>query len=200
MTQPLRVVILKPSKYTADGYVERFRWGFMPNSTVPYLRSMTPLGCRRHVHRSSHGGRVRSHGPAVPGTADSAPRLADALGAGGRAKPSVPSGAGSGGLCPSERLHGRHRRASRDDLRHLDVARLRSKFCTLRSGTGLVGDPARRGPGRNAACLWPAATMAAGGGIADHRAACARTCAGMSCRCWGFTRLAGVRSFATSAR
>ena len=42
MTQPLRVVILKPSKYTADGYVERFRWGFMPNSTVPYLRSMTP--------------------------------------------------------------------------------------------------------------------------------------------------------------
>jgi hypothetical protein len=42
MTDPLRVVILKPSKYTADGYVERFRWGFMPNSTVPYVRSMTP--------------------------------------------------------------------------------------------------------------------------------------------------------------
>ena len=42
MTQPLRVVILKPSKYMPDGYVERFRWGFMPNSTVPYLRSMTP--------------------------------------------------------------------------------------------------------------------------------------------------------------
>jgi len=42
MAQPLRVVILKPSKYTADGYVERFRWGFMPNSTVPYVRSMTP--------------------------------------------------------------------------------------------------------------------------------------------------------------
>lgn len=40
--QPLRVVVLKPSKYTADGYVERFRWGFMPNSTVPYVRSMTP--------------------------------------------------------------------------------------------------------------------------------------------------------------
>jgi hypothetical protein len=35
-------VILKPSKYTVDGYVERFRWGFMPNSTVPYVRSMTP--------------------------------------------------------------------------------------------------------------------------------------------------------------
>lgn len=42
MPKPLRVVILKPSKYTADGHVERFRWGFMPNSTVPYVRSMTP--------------------------------------------------------------------------------------------------------------------------------------------------------------
>jgi len=41
-TRPLRVIILKPSKYAADGYVERFRWGFMPNSTVPYLRSMVP--------------------------------------------------------------------------------------------------------------------------------------------------------------
>jgi len=43
---PLRVVILKPSKYTADGSVERFRWGFMPNSTVPYMRSMTPAVVR----------------------------------------------------------------------------------------------------------------------------------------------------------
>lgn len=42
MAQPLRVVILKPSKYMTDGYVERFRWGFMPNSTVPYVQSMTP--------------------------------------------------------------------------------------------------------------------------------------------------------------
>lgn len=42
MTQPLNVVIIKPSKYMADGFVERFRWGFMPNSTVPYIRSMTP--------------------------------------------------------------------------------------------------------------------------------------------------------------
>jgi hypothetical protein len=38
----LRVVIIKPSKYGMDGDVERFRRGFMPNSTVPYLRSMTP--------------------------------------------------------------------------------------------------------------------------------------------------------------
>lgn len=42
MGDRLRVVVLKPSKYAADGHVERFRWGFMPNSTVPYLRSMTP--------------------------------------------------------------------------------------------------------------------------------------------------------------
>ncbi len=38
----LRVVIIKPSKYGINGYVERFRRGFMPNTTVPYLRSMTP--------------------------------------------------------------------------------------------------------------------------------------------------------------
>lgn len=38
----LRVMIIKPSKYGPSGYVERFRRGFMPNSTVPYIRSMTP--------------------------------------------------------------------------------------------------------------------------------------------------------------
>src|SRR5437870_6013837 len=38
----LRVIIIKPSKYSVSGYVERFRRGFMPNSTVPYIRSMTP--------------------------------------------------------------------------------------------------------------------------------------------------------------
>jgi radical SAM superfamily enzyme YgiQ (UPF0313 family) len=38
----LRVVIVKPSKYARDGFVERFRRGFMPNSTVPYLASLTP--------------------------------------------------------------------------------------------------------------------------------------------------------------
>ena len=36
MARLMRVVILKPSKYMANGYVERFRWGFMPNSTVPH--------------------------------------------------------------------------------------------------------------------------------------------------------------------
>jgi hypothetical protein len=42
MVSKLRVVIIKPSKYGLDGYVERFRWGFMPNSTLAYIRSMTP--------------------------------------------------------------------------------------------------------------------------------------------------------------
>src|SRR5580692_865202 len=38
----LRVIIIKPSKYGLSGHVERFRRGFIPNSTVPYMRSMTP--------------------------------------------------------------------------------------------------------------------------------------------------------------
>jgi hypothetical protein len=53
MRSKLRVVILKPSKYGRSGYVERFRRGFMPNSTVPYLRSMTPEeidGVRIDIH------------------------------------------------------------------------------------------------------------------------------------------------------
>jgi hypothetical protein len=51
--RPLRVVLVKPSKYAVDGFVERFRWGFMPNSTLPYLRSMVPEsqdGRPCHVH------------------------------------------------------------------------------------------------------------------------------------------------------
>ena len=43
MARSLQVVIVKPSKYMADGFVERFRRGLMPNSTVPYMRSMVPL-------------------------------------------------------------------------------------------------------------------------------------------------------------
>jgi radical SAM superfamily enzyme YgiQ (UPF0313 family) len=38
----LRVIILKPGKYDADGYAQRFRRGFMPNSTLSYLASLTP--------------------------------------------------------------------------------------------------------------------------------------------------------------
>src|SRR5262245_41982227 len=42
LPQKLRVVIVKPSKYDPNGFVERFRWGFMPNATVRYLASLTP--------------------------------------------------------------------------------------------------------------------------------------------------------------
>ncbi len=38
----LRVLLVKPSKYGEDGFVERFRRGFLPNSTLAYLRSLTP--------------------------------------------------------------------------------------------------------------------------------------------------------------
>jgi hypothetical protein len=51
----LRVVILKPSKYGIHDRVERFRRGFMPNSTIPYLRGMTPtqLDGRIQTHKHS---------------------------------------------------------------------------------------------------------------------------------------------------
>ena len=42
MSASLRVLILKPGKYDTDGYVQRFRRGFMPNSTLSYLASLTP--------------------------------------------------------------------------------------------------------------------------------------------------------------
>jgi hypothetical protein len=42
MASSLRVIVLKPGKYGADGYVQRYRRGFMPNSTVSYLASLTP--------------------------------------------------------------------------------------------------------------------------------------------------------------
>ena len=38
----LRVIILKPGKYDADGYVQRFRRGFMRKSTLSNLASHTP--------------------------------------------------------------------------------------------------------------------------------------------------------------
>lgn len=43
---PLRVILLKPSKYGRDGWVERFRRGFMPNSTLPHLAALTPAQVR----------------------------------------------------------------------------------------------------------------------------------------------------------
>ncbi len=44
MSRPssLRVILVKPSKYGRDGALERFRVGFMPNGTLPHLRSLTP--------------------------------------------------------------------------------------------------------------------------------------------------------------
>jgi len=62
MPDPVRVVILKPSEYMADGYVERFRWGFMPNSTVRHVRSMTPEGlggAQVEVHTIDSPGRIK---------------------------------------------------------------------------------------------------------------------------------------------
>jgi len=49
----LRVVLIKPSKYDKDGYVERFRLGFMPNATLKQIHSMMPkefMGHRVTVH------------------------------------------------------------------------------------------------------------------------------------------------------
>lgn len=43
IVKKLRVILIKPSKYDRRGYVERFRWGFMPNATLPFMRSLTPL-------------------------------------------------------------------------------------------------------------------------------------------------------------
>jgi radical SAM superfamily enzyme YgiQ (UPF0313 family) len=38
----LRVVLVKPTKYKPDGWVERFKKGLVPNSTLLHLRSLTP--------------------------------------------------------------------------------------------------------------------------------------------------------------
>lgn len=46
----MRIVIIKPSKYLPNGAVERFRRGFMPNSTLPHLRSMVQEPLDRVPH------------------------------------------------------------------------------------------------------------------------------------------------------
>ena len=38
----LRIVVVKPSKYDPAGWVERFRRGFMPNTTIRHLAALTP--------------------------------------------------------------------------------------------------------------------------------------------------------------
>lgn len=40
--KPIEVVLVKPSKYNPDGFVQRFRRGFLPNATGRYIKSMTP--------------------------------------------------------------------------------------------------------------------------------------------------------------
>lgn len=44
----LRVVLIKPSKYAHNGFVERFWRGFMPNSTLTYMYALT----RDYIRRS----------------------------------------------------------------------------------------------------------------------------------------------------
>ena len=41
-TAPLRVLLVKPSKYDAQGYVQRYWRGFMPNSTLRHILALTP--------------------------------------------------------------------------------------------------------------------------------------------------------------
>lgn len=38
----LRIVLIKPSKYDVNGFVERFNKGFMPNATLNHIASLTP--------------------------------------------------------------------------------------------------------------------------------------------------------------
>jgi hypothetical protein len=38
----LHVILIKPSKYDVDGFVQRYRRGFMPNATLLYLAGLTP--------------------------------------------------------------------------------------------------------------------------------------------------------------
>jgi len=38
----LRIVLIKPSKYEADGSVQRFKKGYMPNATLYHIASLTP--------------------------------------------------------------------------------------------------------------------------------------------------------------
>ncbi len=38
--ESLRIVVIKPSKYDHEGFVERYHKGFMPNATIPFIASM----------------------------------------------------------------------------------------------------------------------------------------------------------------
>ena len=40
--RPLRVILIKPSKYGLEGSVERFKKGFLPNATLYHIAALTP--------------------------------------------------------------------------------------------------------------------------------------------------------------
>ena len=201
MADPLRVVILKPSKYTADGYVERFRWGFMPNSTVPYMRSMTPAevgGTPVEVHtideyvhtdlgylsllRRPRGGRTLL---ALVGVQSHQFHRALDLAAYARRNGCMAVIGGPHVMtCDTSMLHGRGVSFALAEAELVWPEILR-----------------RRGRRGIAAGLW----RRSGGGSRSWRRRsssrpAAETCAGTSSRCSGCTRPAGVRSRATSAR
>src|SRR3989344_3889153 len=46
--KPLKVVLITPSKYDADGFVRRFWKGFLPNATGRHIMSMTPREVSGH--------------------------------------------------------------------------------------------------------------------------------------------------------
>ena len=195
-TETLRVVIVKPSKYAADGYVERFRRGFMPNSTVPYLREHD-AGCGGSSAASRSTPSTSTSTPtSTTCAAAPAPGGRTLLAAGRCAEPPVSSGARPRGVRPSKRVHGGHRRAPRDDLRHVDAAGRGGELRAGRGGAGLAGDPARRGRRRTAARStardrrWQQDLRRAG----PRPAVAPRSRAATSCPCSASTRRAAVRS------
>ncbi|MDZ7839243.1 MAG: radical SAM protein [Gammaproteobacteria bacterium] len=46
MTDKLRVVLIKPSKYAPDGTLDRYRVGYLPNATLYHIASLTPAVIR----------------------------------------------------------------------------------------------------------------------------------------------------------
>lgn len=46
MTDKLRVVLIKPSKYGPDGVLDRYRVGYLPNATLYHIASLTPAVIR----------------------------------------------------------------------------------------------------------------------------------------------------------
>ena len=117
----LRVVIVKPSKYGADGFVERFRRGFMPNSTVPYIASMTPGGSAA-ARRGPRHRRVRPDGPLLSLAARSAPGVRDLLALVGVQSHQFHRALDLAAYARADGRVRRHRRAAPDDLRHVDAA------------------------------------------------------------------------------